>query len=193
MSLTPKAPSPEDIKAGFVFPQLDTIVGEPTYTTLATAHTQCIRNATTIDTRLGGGGHGHAGLVEFPDVYLLRTGQHFNRPIFPGDAPLYTVGADPNQRETTLRAWMSRTSQYLACQRIEKILLSLLENAIDATYLTGIHDSAHGFGARGLIDVFRYLFATYGSIGPDEILRNHQKMTTPVDPNQPVTFFYLNK
>jgi hypothetical protein len=190
MSLTPKAPSPEDIKAGFVFPQLDTIVGEPTYTTLATAHTQCIRNATTIDTRLGGGGHGHAGLVEFPDVYLLRTGQHFNRPIFPGDAPLYTVGADPNQRETTLRAWMSRTSQYLACQRIEKILLSLLENAIDATYLTGIHDSAHGFGARGLIDVFRYLFATYGSIGPDEILRNHQKMTTPVDPNQPIAILF---
>jgi hypothetical protein len=66
----------------------------------------------------------------------------------------------------------------------------MLENAIDATYLTGIHDSAHGFGARNLIDVFRYLFATYGSIGPDEILRNHQQMTTPIDANHPIAILF---
>jgi hypothetical protein len=66
----------------------------------------------------------------------------------------------------------------------------MLKNSIEATYLTGIHDSAHGFGARSLIDVFRYLFATYGSIGPDEILRNHQTMTTPVDANQPIAILF---
>jgi hypothetical protein len=169
---------------------LDTIVGEPTYKTLALAHTQCIRNATTTASRLGGGGHGHAGLVEFPDVYLLRTAQHFNRPTFPGDMPPYQPNADANQREATLYAWQTQTSQYLTCQRIEAILLSMLENAIEATYLTGIHDSAHGFGSRNLIDVFRYLFATYGSIGPDEILRNHQTMTTPVDANQPIAILF---
>jgi hypothetical protein len=190
MSVAPKAPSPDDIKTGFVFPRLDTIVGEPTYQTLALAHTQCIRNATTINSCLGGGGHVHAGLVEFPDVYLLRTAHHFNRSTFPGNAPAYPPGADPNLRETTQQAWLTRTNQYLTCQRIKKILLSMLENAIDATYLTGIHDSAHGFGARGLIDVFRYLFATYGSIGPDEILRNHQKMISPVNSNQPIAILF---
>jgi hypothetical protein len=190
MSVTPKAPSPDDIRAAFVFPRLDTIVGEPTYKTLALAHTQCIRNATTTASRLGGGGHGHAGLVEFPDVYLLRTAQHFNRPAFPGDMPTYPPNADANQRKAILYAWQTQTSQYLTCQRIETILLSMLENTIEATYLTGIHDSAHGFGARNLINVFRYLFATYGSIGPDEILRNHQTMTTPVDANQPIAILF---
>jgi hypothetical protein len=154
MSVAPKAPSPDDIRASFVFPTLDTIVGEPTYKTLALAHTQCIRNATSTASRLGGGAHGHAGLVEFPDVYLLRTAQHFNRPLFPGDMPPYLPNTDANQREATLFAWQTQTSQYLTCQRIEVILLSMLENAIEATYLTGIHDSAHGFGARNLIDVF---------------------------------------
>jgi hypothetical protein len=66
----------------------------------------------------------------------------------------------------------------------------MLENAIEATYLTGIHDSAHGFGARNLIDVFCYLFSTYGSIGPNKILHNHQKMTTPVDANQPIAILF---
>jgi hypothetical protein len=116
---------------------------------------------------------------------LLRTANHFNRPAYPEDAPIYPPGADTNQREATLQAWQTRTSQYLTCQRIETILLSMLENTIEATYLTGIHDSAHGFGARSLIDVFRYLFATYGSIGPDEILRNHQRIRHPLTPINP--------
>lgn len=187
---TIKAPSSEDIKAGFVFPTLDTIVGEPNYTTLELAHTQCIRNATTLDSRLGGGGHGHAGLVEFPDVYLLRTGTHFNRPPYPGDGPIYPIDASAAQRATTLHQWQVHQAQYQTCQRIEKILLSMLENAIEATYLTGIHDPAHGFGARSLIDVFQYLFATYGSLGPDEILRNQQRMTAPVDPTQPIAVLF---
>jgi hypothetical protein len=117
--MTSRAPSLEDIKAGFVFQSLDTIVGEPTYKSLELTHNQCIRNATTVDTRLGGGGHGHAGLVEFPDVYLLRTGNHFNRPLYPGDSPHYATGADPQQRETTLLLWQNDSKIYLTCQRIE--------------------------------------------------------------------------
>jgi hypothetical protein len=188
--MTSKAPSLEDIKTGFVFQSLDTIVGEPTYKSLELAHSQCIRNATTVDTRLGGGGHGHAGLVEFPDVYLLRTGNHFNRPTYPGDNPSYALGADPQQRETTLLLWQTNTKLYTTCQRIEKILLSMVENAIDSTFLTGIHDPAHGFGARSIIDIFQYLFATYGQIGPDEILANQQKLTNPVDPHQPIAILF---
>jgi hypothetical protein len=188
--MTSRAQSLDDIKSGFVFQTLDTIVGEPTYKSLELTHTQCIRNATTIDSRLGGGNHGHAGLVEFPDVYLLRTGSHFNRPTYPGDSPHYAIGADPQQREATLLLWQNNSKIYTTCQRIEKLLLSMLENAIDSTFLTGIHDPAHGFGARSIIDVFQYLFATYGQIGPDEILANQQKLTHPVDPNQPIAMLF---
>jgi hypothetical protein len=104
--------------------------------------------------------------------------------------PTYPPTADANQREATLYAWQTQTNRYLTCQRIETILLSMLENTIKATYLTGIHNSAHGFGARSLIHVFQYLFATYESIGPEEILRNHQTMTTPVDANQPIAILF---
>ncbi len=47
--MTSRAQSLDDIKSGFVFQTLDTIVGEPTYKSLELTHTQCIRNATTID------------------------------------------------------------------------------------------------------------------------------------------------
>jgi hypothetical protein len=188
--MSSSAPSADSIRAGFVFTSLDPIVGEPTYQTLDLAHTQCIRNATTITSRLGGGGHGHAGLVEFPDVYLLRTAHHFNRPVYPGEAPAYPIGATDQEREDLLLTWQQHTKAYLTCQRVEQILLSMLENAVQDTYLTGIHDPAHGFGARSIIDVFQYLFRTYGQIGPDKILANQQKLTQPVDPNQPMAILF---
>jgi hypothetical protein len=188
--MSTNAQSADDIKTGFVFQRLEPIVGEPTYRTLDLAHTQCIRNATTVTSRLGGGAHGHAGLVEFPDVYLLRTGHHFNRPLYPGEAPTYPIGVTDQQRADMLLAWQQRTRAYTTCHRVEQILLSMLENAMEETYLTGIHDAAHGFGARSVIDIFQYLFRTYGQIGPEELLANQQKLTQPVDPNQPIAIIF---
>jgi hypothetical protein len=131
-------------------------------------------------------------LVKFPDVYLLRTCSHFNQPTFPGDrSPHYTIGANPQQREATLLLWQNNSKIYITCQRIEKLLLSMLENTIDSTFLTGIHNPAHEFGARSIIEVFQYLFATYRQIGPDKILTNQQKkLTHPADPNQPIAMLF---
>jgi hypothetical protein len=159
--MTTRAPSLEDIKAGFVFPRLDTIVGEPTYKSIELAHNQSIRNATTVDLRLGGGGHGHSGLVEFPDVYLLRTGNHFNRPVHPGDIPPYNIGMDKQQREACHAMWEYNTKTHLTCQRIEKVLMSMLENAIDTTFLSGIYDAAlfFFFSAHGLSSTYSNTFS----------------------------------
>jgi hypothetical protein len=74
------APSVEDLKAGFVYEQLDPIGGEPTYATLQRLFTQLIPNATSVVSRLGGGQFGLSGLAEEPAVYLLRTGTLFFLP-----------------------------------------------------------------------------------------------------------------
>jgi hypothetical protein len=87
--MTMRAPSLDDIRSAFVFPALDTIVGEPSFQTFELAHNQCIRNATTIDTQLGGGHHGHAGLIKILGVYLLRTRHQFHRLGPQGDTPPY--------------------------------------------------------------------------------------------------------
>jgi hypothetical protein len=140
--MTSSARSAYSIKSGFVFTSLDPIVGKPTYCTLDLAHTQCICYATIITSQLSGGSHGHAGLVEFPDVYLLCTAHHFNCPVYPGEAPVYPIGATDQEQDDMFLAWQQHTKTYLTCQRVEQILLSMLENAVDNTYLTGIHDPA---------------------------------------------------
>jgi hypothetical protein len=185
-----RAPSVEDIRAGFVYDRLDPIGGEPTYATLQRLFTQLIRNATSVASRLGGGQFGLSGLAEDPAVYLLRTGTHFNRPVYPGELPIYPLGAVPADQATILATWTANTKEFLTVQRAEALLLMLLEKAIEDAYLTGIHDEAHGFGNRTLQDVQRWLFQTYGHVGPTDRMNNTAKLTQPIDPTAPIALLF---
>jgi hypothetical protein len=185
-----RAPSVEDLKAGFVYERLDPISGEPTYATLQRLFTQLIRNATSVSSRLGGGQFGLSGLAEDPAVYLLRTGTHFNRPAYPGEQPIYPVGTTPAAQATILDTWTANTKEFLTVQRAETLLLMLLEKSIEDAYLTGIHDEAHGFGNRTLHDVQRWLFQTYGHVGPTDRMNNTARLTQPIDPTTPIALLF---
>eukprot|EP00957_Ditylum_brightwellii_P051181 3879877-Ditylum_brightwellii.AAC.1 len=69
--MTTKALSEEDIQAGFVHGSVDKIVGKPTYKSIEHLQNQPIRNASTLESTLGGGNNSLAGLIKFPQVYLL--------------------------------------------------------------------------------------------------------------------------
>eukprot|EP00957_Ditylum_brightwellii_P199960 15243473-Ditylum_brightwellii.AAC.1 len=86
-----KAPSVEDFQAGFIYCPVDKIVGEPTYKSIKHLQNQLISNASTLESMLGGGSNGLAGLVAFPHVYLLQTDQHCIRPANPGETPTYPL------------------------------------------------------------------------------------------------------
>ena len=61
-----KAPSIEDIKTGFPFPQFDKVIGEPTYETLHKLEIQATRNATATEIALALPHNNLAGIVEQP-------------------------------------------------------------------------------------------------------------------------------
>jgi hypothetical protein len=185
-----RAPSVEDLKAGFVYERLDPISGEPTYATLQRLFTQLIRNATSVSSRLGGGQFGLSGLAKDPAVYLLRTRTHFNRPAYPGEQPVYPLGTTPAAQATILDTWTANTKEFLTVQRAETLLLMLLEKAIEDAYLTGIHDEAHGFGNRTLQDVQRWLFETYGHVGSTDRMNNTARLTQPIDPTAPLALLF---
>ena len=69
----------------FEFSELSPIHGEPSYETLDKLLKQLKANARTVHSNLGGGAHGHLGLVISPASYALLSPLHpFNRPVFPG-------------------------------------------------------------------------------------------------------------
>eukprot|EP00957_Ditylum_brightwellii_P153161 11658147-Ditylum_brightwellii.AAC.1 len=61
--------TPDKIKAKFLHPTLQRVEGEPDYAAINTTMQQLYKNAATIPLSLGGGAHGHIGLVMEPTLY----------------------------------------------------------------------------------------------------------------------------
>ena len=57
----------------FQYPDLTQIHGEPTYESLRVIQNQLKANARSVHTTLGGGQHGHLGLVLTPAQYALLS------------------------------------------------------------------------------------------------------------------------
>ena len=62
----------------FEYPDLTRIIGEPTTATLITLRNEVKANVQTVHTTLGGGEHGHLGLVCSPATYAT---------LVPGNTP----------------------------------------------------------------------------------------------------------
>ena len=73
-----------DYTTMFEKPDLTPIMGEPTYETLERLLKELQANARQVHSNLGGGNHGHLGLVLSPTSYALISAILFARPIFPG-------------------------------------------------------------------------------------------------------------
>ena len=92
------APSADDLRAAFIFLRFDPIAGEPSYEILFKLVTQVTRNAATVLIRLPPPHPNLSGIVKQPAVYILRVRAPFPRPLYPGDAAYFPVGATIVQR-----------------------------------------------------------------------------------------------
>ena len=184
------SPSADDLRAAFTFTRFDPIQGEPSYESLYKLETQATRNAATVAVRLPPPHINLSGIVEQPAVYVLRVGAPFPRPIYPGDTPTFPAGTTVADRQTLTSAHAANMRSYLTCQTTENILKTMLENAIEHSYLAGIHSATLGFGARTLQDIFLHLYQTYGRISPASLQANTTKLTTPIAAHLPIALIF---
>ena len=69
--------SPESVATTFPHPLLTSIIGRPTYQTLAAIHLKLNTNAASIFLNHGDGIHGLLALSVSPKIYLSTTGMAF--------------------------------------------------------------------------------------------------------------------
>ena len=68
----------------FEYPDLTPLVGEPTFDGLHRMSKELKANAQSVYSHLGGGAHGHLGLLLSPAQYALLSPVPFLRPVHPG-------------------------------------------------------------------------------------------------------------
>lgn len=80
---------------------------------------------------------------------------------------------------------------HLTINWLDTITKNIIKNAIDYIYLVGIHTLQHGFGQCCTINIFEWLYGTYSKISAAELKNNSIRVSTPVNPLQPIIAIFV--
>ena len=107
-------------------------------------------NAQTIHSDLGGGAHGHLGLVLSPGRYALISNAEYHRPNHPGQlvipagTTLHMARTMHNQRTERLRVFRETIS-------VENTLKQQVVGAVKSQYIQALRDPVTGTSERPII------------------------------------------
>ncbi len=129
---------------------------------LTTLEKKLIAITASIPTMLGGGNHGHAGIIVEPAKYLTMTsGTQINPPANPGVYPAglaINAAAGTRAREEAIHKEL--VAQYKIFKGVEQGLKDIIQGGIKAVYFLEIEDETLGFfnqTPRQMLDHIRNL------------------------------------
>ncbi len=123
------------------------IHGQPTYQDSTLYEKELISIAANIPTALGGGNHGHAGIIVEPTKYLVMTGgTAFINPVHPGIYPaVLTANAAAGTCAMAEVVHKEQIAQYEVFAGVEQALKDIILEAVNHDYLLEIEDNTLGF------------------------------------------------
>jgi hypothetical protein len=161
---------------------LTRIHGIPVYESLQLLTTEIKADAASVPTTLGGGLHGHLGLVVSDQKYAtLANTVPWITPVNPGPF-VPPAGATRLQLKAAQEVWRA----FEICQATEKALIAQVVESIDSIYLRALLNCTTGQYASNLRDVITHLFTTDGKITPQQI-RKTPYTTWPSTSHSPST------
>ena len=189
---TIKPQSVEDIIAKFRIKTLTRIDGEPTYEAISKASHELYTNAATLASTLGGGQHGHIGMVMKPALYATLSATPYVNPTKPPATP----PLDPAQLYTDVQRQQIRDNHALQVKtfhehhNMDAALQQLLTEAVDDLYIS---EKCHRFtGYLGVTtrDLLDHLLERYGNITAADLQVNKDSMDEPIDVTIPIDAYF---
>ena len=171
--------------------ELTKIHGEPTYETLQIIANELKTNAATVRTHLGGGNHGHLGLVLPPVRYALISPTPFKRPTHPGayEPPAGGTGA---QIAAAKEAHEETTRVFYECLSVEAALRKQIVQAVESKYLKVIRNQHTNAITMTVSDIlYTHLFPSYGLVTAEKLMQEQRAVEDYMyDPRDPITDVY---
>jgi hypothetical protein len=185
--MTSKIPSVKDTY--FQHKVVTKMHGKPTYESLQTAFTKLKANASSVPSTLGGGQHGHLGLLLSNARYTaLPNSLPWATPGNPGPFAPPAIGTAGPQIDAAKDVWKDLKQTFELCQATEKALIAQIFEMIDPIYLRALLNRATGQYSVSIRALVTHLFNTYGKITPQQVkakemgLYNmHYDISQPVD------------
>ena len=180
------------INNSFVYPSLNRIHGYPTYVSLLKLKKQLKTNAKSVSTDLGGGSHGHLGLVLSPEEYATVSRTPYEFPAHPGD---FTLPRNTPSDEAMIyrEQYYEQLRLYREAVEVRKALIKQIVAAVEDQFLDELRDEASNDIEESIPDILKYLFDNFGDVGSADVQREEAKLKAfhwnVVDP--PMGFFTM--
>ena len=134
------------------------IHGQPTNQDLTILEKELIAILANIPTTLGGGNHGHAGILMDPARYLLTAGVPFVNPANPGNYPAgVAANAAAGARARAEAQHKEEVKEYETFQGVMQATKDIIMEAVDHEYLLEIEDEILGFLNETPISIMNHL------------------------------------
>ena len=159
----------------FPFPILTPVEDIPDYGAIRKAYQECIANASSVTTTLGGGEQGHKGLVMTEGSYVKAFGAKYDRPKAPAKLDISRL-TDP---VLILKKKEDHQLQLDECQfvdALERTIFAQLQAAFKPKVLQPKIDRNTGLIKVKIPQLFQYLFKTYGNITAQGLVREKQNL-----------------
>lgn len=163
------------------------IHGKPTYESLKILLNQIKANASSVPTTIGGGNHGHLGLVLSDLRYATLSNTPFATPHNPGNfAPPQPAGTGP-QIDAARTIWQDQHHVFNICVSTQQALIAQVVEAIDPQYLQALLNTTTGRHTDSIGALILHLFTTYGKITPQQVkMKELETVNMHFDLSQPV-------
>ena len=152
------------IKEKMPHQSLTRIIGEPDYTSLHNMHREVKANASAIHSTLGGGAHGHLGMVITPATYAHLSATPWIDPVHPVSIVNIPAGTAQHQANHLRDIHQQELGRFQLADTVNTILTSQIRNAIEEDYLADEVNIQTGKFNDPLVTTIQNLFAEYGSV-----------------------------
>ena len=180
------APAVINYRDAFPIPDLTRIIGIPTFETLHQLANELKQNASSVYSNLGGGAHGHLGLLLSPQMYALISNVPYNRPAHPGRL-IIPANATRHAAALQERTWKEELRVFHEVRGVEQALIGQIVNAVEETYLLSVKNRTTGQYTGNVGDIVRHLQGRYGKITPGQLQEFDLEISQMTyDPSNPI-------
>ena len=157
-----------DFRSMFPYQSLTKIHGKPMFMGIRKIDKELTANAASIPSDLGGGAHGHLGLVKSAADYAKVSPTAYTIPTLP---PPMTIphGVAHHEAFRIQQEHMASTKKFHDVQTLQKLLLQQLQAAIDREWLQEYFDPITFTITQPIAQVLKQLYRKYGKVKREDL------------------------
>jgi hypothetical protein len=176
----------EEIINGFPNPILPKIDHEPTFEDIQVTTRLLNANAISIPSMPGGGAHGHLGIIMSQVEYATISASPWVEPYNPNSVPIIPLGTTAVDAAQIVQMHAEYRHIYKNRINVYQALKKLILEAYDNMYTSQIEDYLLQYANRSALEILMHLKHTYGFINPTQLTENYNKMTAPINFQDPI-------